>query len=493
MQDDNRNKAVAGVYWMSFMSVANVIIKLIITMVLSRLLNPYEFGAVSAVQVVISFADIFWMMGVGPAIVQKKELSNSDITTGNILNIIFGISIYGLICFFTPLIADFVGIQNFAMLRVLSIIFIIHSISGVSESLLQKEMKFKDIGMINVISLFLYGISSIILAFLGYGAWSLVIAQLIQASSKTILSLIRRPIEVSIKFNKSSAKELMYFGTGFTLSRVFNNLANQGDYLVVNRTLGSSALGIYNRAYQLLLVPTDVIGTVMDKVLFPLLSKYQEKYDKLRYVYLNITASSALLAFPITIISLLMGDELIYIALGSNWSATVLPFRILITSLFFRMAYKISDSLVRSLGAVYKRLWIQVVYSIIVIIGAYIGKYWGISGVAVAVSIAIFLNFMLMTLLIKHLIKYKIQDLIQYLLPIVLISIIIGVISYFVTILLDGFAIALVRLIIVTLIVGILYALAFKFFIMKVMPKEFIEFSTTIIEITMKKIAPKNF
>jgi|UPI0003122A9A PST family polysaccharide transporter len=488
-----KEKAVAGVYWMSMLSVVNVVMKLLITMVLSRLLNSYDFGAVASVQIVISFADIFWMLGVGPAIVQKKQLTNDDVKTGNTLNILFGLLIYTVIFIFAPKIAAFIGIENIIMLRVLAIVFLIHSLSSVSESLLQKDMNFRSIGLINAIALVGYGVSATLLALLDFGAWALIFAQLFQVAIKTTMAIIKRPIRMSIRVNKKSAKELMFFGTGFTLSKIFNSIALQGDYFVVNRTLGSSSLGFYNRAYQLLMVPTNVISVVLDQVLFPLLSKQQDNNEKLRYVFVNITALVSLIAFPITIISLTVGKELVLVVLGSQWTETVVPFQILVISLFFRMAYKICDSLVRSLGAIYKRMWVQIVYALTVIVGALIGKEWGLIGVAIAVTIAISLNYVLMTVLIMFLIKLKLTNLLSYLAPIFIVSCIIGGIVYYISLLFFGIPFALIKIAIITIVVCFLYFLTLKYLIFKILPSDFLEFTTTIVGTTMKKIVPLKF
>ncbi len=487
MVKSNSQKAVSGVYWMGFMSASSVVIKLLITMILSRLLIPSEFGTVAAIQVVISFADILWMMGVGPAIVQKKELSSIDIETGNTLNRLFGLSIYVFILLNASRISLFVGIEDIAMLKILSLVFLIHSFSGVSEALLQREMNFKDISLINIYALIVYGVFAISLALFEFGAWALIFAQIIQVIVKSALTLKKRPIRLTLRINNGSVKELLYFGTGFTLSRVLNNFANQGDYFVVNRELGSFALGYYNRAYQLLAVPTSVIGTVMDKVLFPLISKHQNSFGKIRFVYYNITSLVALVAFPVSLVSLIGGYDIIYLFLGKEWSGTVLPFKILIISLFFRMAYKICDSIVRSLGEVYKRIWVQVVYAVLIIGGAYIGKSWGISGVAVATVVAIIVNYIIMILLVHKLIDAKMSELLTYILPIVIITLIIGIIAYPVNIIISSIDYILLRLGALGLFVLGFYLITFKYLLVKFMPVEFYEFVTTIMQSTFKK------
>nr|WP_320025660.1 lipopolysaccharide biosynthesis protein [uncultured Acetobacterium sp.] len=492
MKGSNKDKAFLGVYWMTIMGLAGVGIRLLITMTLSRLLLPEEFGQVATIQIIISFAEIFWMMGIGSAIIQKKQINDDYIATGNTLNLLLGLIIYLTIFIFAESIARIVGSDDIFMLRVLSVVFVIHSISGVSEALLQKEMHFKVISIINTVAAVTNGVFAIGFALNGFGAWSLVFAQLISVMIQTILSLINKPIKFSIKIEKQSAKELINLGSGFALSKVFNNIANQGDYFVVSQTLGSTALGFYNRAYQLLLVPTNLIATVMERVLFPLLAMYQDEHEKIRYVVLNLTALIAILAFPITIISLTMGADLVQVVLGSKWEETILPFKILIASLFFRMAYKIGDALVRSLGAVYKRLWVQIFYAALVIGGAYIGKDWGIVGVAITTTIAIIINYFVMTLLIGHLVELKIRELLRYLTPIILVSLVVGIICYFLKMPIANLSFALVRLVAMTLAVGIMYLVAFKFFIIKVMPEDFKDFIDVVKTQTIGKLAPKD-
>ncbi|AWW25432.1 lipopolysaccharide biosynthesis protein [Acetobacterium carbinolicum] len=492
MKESNKDKAFLGVYWMTIMGLTSVVIRLLITMTLSRLLRPEAFGQVATIQIIISFAEIFWMMGVGSAIVQKKQLNNDYIATGNTLNLILGLIIYATIFIFASFIAGIVGSDDVIMLRVLSIVFVIHSISGVSEALLQKEMQFKVISIINTVAALTNGIVAITLAFNGFGAWALVFAQILSVMIQTILSLINKPIKFRLRIEKESAKELLNFGTGFALSKVFNNIANQGDYFVVSQTLGSAALGFYNRAYQLLLVPTNLIATVMERVLFPLLARYQDEHEKIRYVVLNLTALIAILAFPITIVSLTMGADLVQVVLGPKWEQTIMPFKILIISLFFRMAYKIGDALVRSLGAIYKRLWVQIAYATLIIGGAYIGKQWGIAGVAVTTTIAIIINYFIMTLLIGHLVALKMRELLGYLAPIILVSILIGAISYMISSPVANLPSALLRLIVMTLAVGLMYLVAFKFFILKYMPEDFRDFINIVKDQMIRKFVAKN-
>jgi PST family polysaccharide transporter len=205
-----------------------------------------------------------------------------------------------------------------------------------------------------------------------------------------------------------SARKLLYYGGGHTLSRIFNNLAVQGDNIVVTRTLGVEMLGLYSRAYSLLNIPASLVGQVLDSVLFPLLSRHQDDRARLCYIYSNISVAIMLITVPITSLSVILSEEIIVFFLSERWIAVREPFAILMLSLFFRTAYKISDTLVRSLAAVYKRTVFQVIYAGMVISGAYAGHFYGLNGVAWAVGIAIVINYILMFGLSVRLIGIKI-------------------------------------------------------------------------------------
>jgi O-antigen/teichoic acid export membrane protein len=495
-----KSKAVSGVYWVTLSSILGTVLKLISTMVLSRLLIPEDFGLVAALMVVISFAEIFWMLGVNKAIIQKKELTEIDIKTGNFLNICFGLIIYGLIFAFSAPIAEFVNIDKIIMLRILSLVFIIHSFSGVSEAVLQRKMNFKYTSFATFISLIIYTSVAIVLAILNdkfnlfvYGAWVLIIAYMSQTIIRTIMIIIKRPIKLTFKINHQSVKSLLYFGTGVTITNIINNMATQGDYFVVSRTLGPSPLGAYNRAYQLLLLPTNLVSSNLDRVLFPLLSKFQTNKDKIAKTFLNMIALLAVVAFPISFFSSILGAELVTVVLGPNWEATIIPFQILIATLFFRMTNKICHTTLRSIGIVYKKIWIQIVYATLIIGGAFIGQKWGIIGVAISTSIAIVIDFLILTVFSKYYLKYHIKNLFKHIYPIFIINLIVGLIIYFGHLLLINHLHPILILIILFIIAVIAEILLIKYVVLRFTPYSFNEFLYSIAETNISFISKKRW
>jgi PST family polysaccharide transporter len=143
-------------------------------------------------------------------------------------------------------------------------------------------------------------------------------------------------------------------------------------------------------------VPASLVGNALDDVLFPTMARFQEDVERLGRAFRRGVAVIALVTLPASIVIFLLAPEVIQVALGPNWAGAVAPFRVLVLGTLFRTSCKLSDSLARSAGMVYRRAGRQIVYAGLVIGGAFVGQHWGITGVAVGVLVALAANFLLM-------------------------------------------------------------------------------------------------
>ena len=136
----------------------------------------------------------------------------------------------------------------------------------------------------------------------------------------------------------------------------------------------------------------------MDRVIFPVISRFQTNLERVANAYLRGIALVAMITIPGSIVVVILAPEAIHFLLGGGhkWDDVVLPFQIFAGGLIFRTSYKISDSLARAMGTVYKRAWRQAVYAVAVVVGALVGTAFGLVWVAVGVTGAIVLNYLLM-------------------------------------------------------------------------------------------------
>lgn len=364
---------------------------------LSRLLSAEDFGLLSVAMVFINLATVFSQFGVGPALVQRSGLDEIHVTTAFWLSVANGLLFFGAIFALTPLIARFFDQPELLpVLKVASLVFVISGLGVVADSLLVRQMNFKGILVVYLSSyIFGYGLVAVVLASRGWGVWALVAATLVQASMRTIGLYLLKPHSVRLRFTSRAAKDLLGYGAGFTLTSVFNYFATEGDKFVIGKTVSIGGVGIYTRAYAFMKILVDQVAAPLERVIFPLMSAYQDDKVKLQYLYLSMSALISFLAYPVGVLLAFNAREIVELVLGSGWEEVVLPFRILMLGLTFRISYKLGDTIAKATGFVYQRSKREMVYAALVISGTWLGSRHGVPGATLAVTLAIFVNYVL--------------------------------------------------------------------------------------------------
>jgi PST family polysaccharide transporter len=385
-------------FWVAWGSGAVAVLKVVVLVALTRLLSPADFGVVSAALIVIGFSLTFSQLGVGPALVQRPQLEPRHVSTAFFASVGFGVLVAGLVWLVAPGIAAFFRMDQLTpVVRALALLFPVAGMSTVAENLLQRELRFRLLANAEVFTYGVgYGLVGVGLAFFGWGVWSLVGAHLTQAVLRLAIMLGGAPPRLQPWPTRAAFRELMDFGAGLSAGHIGVFLANQADNLVVGRWLGAVALGLYSRAYQLMAVPTALLGDVLDRVLFPTMARVQDDPRRLASAYLQGTAFVALVTLPAGVVLALLAPELVAVAFGSRWQPLVPPFQVLAVGMMFRTSYRMSDSLSRATGKVYRRAWRQVFYAGLVLLGAWAGQHGGLTGVAIGVLCALFINYLLM-------------------------------------------------------------------------------------------------
>ncbi len=400
------NRTISGMLWNMSGAGVQAGLQLAIVSVLARLLTPGDFGLVGAAVVVIEFCQIFTQIGVGPAIVQRSDLREEHVRAGFTLSLLIGVVFGGLLYLAAPGMARFFRMDSLsAIIRVLALGYPLAGPTVVAEALLLRHMQFRRLVTVEVVSYALsYGAVGITLATLGWGVWALVAAYLFQVGIKAVGFFLvgspgpdaQRRCGVGFSLDQTALRHLLTYGAGFSLARIANCVALRADQLVVGRWLGAEALGIYGRAYCFVGMPANLFGTVVDRVIFPAMAVVQNDRHKLAEAYGRAVGLVAMTTIPLSAVLFALAPEIVHILLGPHWDSVVTPFRILVTVLIFRTSYKMSDSLARATGAVYRRAWRQWLYAGAVFLGAWLGQFWGTAGVAVGVAAGIVLNFVLM-------------------------------------------------------------------------------------------------
>lgn len=376
-----------GLYSKAFLSI-------FVFATLSRLLSPEDFGVMGVATIFVALAEIFSDLGVGPAIIQRPEVKPSHLRVGFTTTVLLGVAMVLVLWVGAPFVASFFRDATIAgVLYGVSFSFLFSSFGAVSEALLKRNLQFRKLMWVDVGSYtFGYAVVGLSMAWNGFGVWSLVGATLSQSLLKSIFLLVAQPHPMMPSLAREELRELVYFGGGMTLSRLFAFGASRGDYFVVGRALGVGPLGIYTRAYRLMNLPANYVGRVLDTVLFPVMGKIQHQIPRLTKFYLTGVATISLSCAPLGMLMAVAAPEVVSVVLGGQWTEAVLPFQILAFGVLPRVSYKIDNSLAKALGAVYERSARDAVYAVAVVLGTGIGLRWGLPGVAAGVLFAVVLN-----------------------------------------------------------------------------------------------------
>jgi PST family polysaccharide transporter len=398
MHSSVTKRTVSGFIWIFSGSAVQSLLRIGVLVVLARLLSPTEFGLVGAATVVISLADVFSQLGVSPAIVQRPDLDDTHISAGFTVSLLLGLVTGLLVAALSPWLARAFNINALTpIIAALALSFPLRGCSVVAEALLQRAMRFRAIAGVTIASFILgYAFVSVTLALLGWGVWSLVFGQLTQTLFMTGGYLYYARHSLALSLNRPAMGQLLHFGTGISVSRIGNYIALNADNFIVGRYLGASALGFYSRAYQFLMQPTNLIGSVVDRVLFPAMVSVQNDREKLTRGYRRCVALSAMITLPLSALLIVLAPDIIRLLLGQKWLGMTVPFQILAVSLVGRTGYKTSDTLARAKGAVYSGAWRQWIYAVEIVVGAGLGLRWGLTGVACGVTIAILMQYAVM-------------------------------------------------------------------------------------------------
>jgi PST family polysaccharide transporter len=304
--------------------------------VLARLLLPTDFGLIGMLLVFSGFAALFAEFGFAGALVHQPDLTKVQVSSVFWLNLGVGLLLSALFFMLAPLIARFFGSPALAPLgRAFSPSFALGALGIVPRALLQREMSFRRMAHVELSSALIAGIIGITLALAGFGVWSLVVQSLAAALVGSVLAFHASRWIPTRSYSAGAVRSLLSYSGNLFGFNFINYWARNADNLLVGRFMGSASLGIYNRAYTIMLLPVRQIVGVLSRVMFPALSSIQGEKARVKEAYLRATGVIALVTFPMMAGLLVVARPFVLTLLGAKWAGVIPVLQILcVVSLF---------------------------------------------------------------------------------------------------------------------------------------------------------------
>ncbi len=437
-----RKKFISGFSWQTVNVVTQVVLQLIFMAVMHRKLSPEDFGVMAIALVVVGFIEIFSQIGIGPAIIQKKEISHEQLNGAFYISLVLGISFAVFLYFIsTPIAAFFEHEPLTKILRVIGLSFIISAISIVPKSMIIKKMEFKKLFFSAATAMTIGNlIIGITLAFMGFKIWAYVFALLSQNLIMTIMFWIQHPIKIGLNWHWKTTKGLIRYGGGSTLFNMFNYAATKADTIIVGKFSNLNMdmeetssrwnkTGLYDRSVWLMSLPITVLGKLSDSVLFSGLSSIQDEKQKLQRLFLSGTYLISLIIIPACVFMIFFARELVFIFLGHHYETAIPVVQILFVSVAIRSLIKLCDAVVRALDAVFYASAIKFVFLIMICLGTYFGLNYGLKGVAFFIVVSVALQYIMMMKLSLILIELSFGKVLKKMIPGLIIGFCIAIFS----------------------------------------------------------------
>jgi PST family polysaccharide transporter len=391
---DLGRKSVRGGIFTIGSQAANFGIQLTSTVILARLLTPDDYGMLAMVMTVTAFAGLFRDLGLSSAAIQKKELTHPQQSNLFWLNVGMGLALTILVAALAPLVARFYGRPELTHVTMaLSFTFLLGSLSTQHGARLVREMQFGRQAVCGIFGNLTALAVSIVLAIGGYSYWALVWGNLFGGVVITIMLLTLAPFRPSLPSRGTGLREMLKFGANVTAFDLVNYFQRNLDNLLIGRFSGSGPLGLYSRAYSLLMFPINAIRGPINAVAFPALSKLQDSPAEFRTYFLNTTSIIAWLSMPLTAFIFIASAPLVEFLLGKEWSGVSIIFSYLAIAAFIQPAAGFVGSLVLSLGQGRRYLQCGSFNAVVISIGFVIGIQWGPVGVAISYVICGYIVF----------------------------------------------------------------------------------------------------
>jgi len=399
-------RTARGMAWRFTSKFSAFGLRLLVLVLLARLVSVDAFGLLYQALIVTGLATLVSEIGMGPALVQRRELTDTHIRVAFTVSALSGAALMAVVWFGATLAAmAFRTPEVIPVIRLISCTCLLTSLGTTAGALLQRRLAFRKLFVVEFLSYLIgYGGVGVTLAYAGYGVWALAWAVVVEALLRAALYYAAHSHPVRPCLARSEAGQLCNFGTGITLARLANFAALSGDNFVVGRQLGAAALGLYGRAYQLMTLPISEFSDVVGAVLFPAYAEIQNQPDRLRRAFLASISISALVVFPMLVALIIAAPELVIGVFGAQWADAVVPLQILCLGGGLRAMYSLGDSVARARGAVYSQSWRHTLYALCVIAASIVGTTWGITGVAGGVVAAVAVMYVLMAQLSLRLI-----------------------------------------------------------------------------------------
>lgn len=349
-------------------------ISLIANIILVRLLGPEEFGQLGLIMFFIIVANVLTESGLSGALIRKQNVTDVDYSTIFFFNLAISLLLIFILVFSSGYISSFYNNNQLKnLLIVTSSVLFLNALTIIQTTRLIKKLNFKRKSAYEISAIFPAAIIAIVLAYYNAGVWSLIALQILTSFFLVILLwTFEGPLKV-YKFSKSSFREFYNFGINTTLASLLNTAFDNIYQLILGKYFSINQTGFYYQAKKLQDIPISLLDSIMQGVVYSILSKIQHKPNEFNSLYQQIARFFTIITALICLLIFCYANTLVQFLYGDQWISSVYYLKILIIAAFFylqEMFNKVIFKIFNQTGQILRlEIFKKVIQSITIVYG----------------------------------------------------------------------------------------------------------------------------
>ena len=456
----NSKSVLTNLFWRFAERCGAQGVAFVVQIVLARLLAPEVYGTIALVTVFITILQVFVDSGLGNALIQKKNADDIDFSTVFYFNMMICLALYLLMFFTAPFIASFYDdVELTPVVRVLSLTLVISGVKNVQQAYVSRTMQFKRFFYATLGGTIGAAFIGILMAYKGYGVWSLVAQQIFNATVDTCVLWITVKWRPKFVFSFERLKGLFGFGWKLLISALIDTVYTNIRQLIIGKLYTSSDLAQYNRGRQFPYLFVTNINTSIDSVLLPTMSAEQDDKERVKAMTRRAIKTSTYVMAPLMMGLAFVGTPLVRLLLTEKWLPCVFFMRIFCITFMFYPIHTANLNAIKAMGRSDMFLRLEVIKKIVGLAALFSTIWISVEAMAYSLLVTSALSQIINAAPNKRLLNYGYLEQLKDILPSILLAIVMGACVYTVSFL--GFR-DIFTLIIQVVIGAIIYLLGSK-------------------------------
>lgn len=413
----DRASGVRSVKWNGVALVGRQALIILFSVLLARILGPDSYGVVAQASVYLTFTTLLLDQGVSAALISRKRVDRELLGASVTLNLALAVTLIGLTLLVAPAFATFMRTPELeAALPILSLTLVAKGGQVVPRMLLMRTFRFRALAWIEIGAALTGGAIGITWALISQEFWALI-AQLVGSDVVLVILLIAVANCPRPNLRIRRLREILGFSVRVFVGGLLNFGSRNLDTILVGRYLGEAAAGQYSLAYRVLLMPIQMVGQTVSRVLFPIIARDRDSREKVSGLLLRCAGSIAAITFPAMAAIAIAAHDAVILFLGLNWLPAVPVIAILAITGARQSVTALNAPTMLGFGRSDIQLKFVFVAAIAQIFGIVVGVSFGIVGVAIGYTVAGIVMTPVVFLVQKHLAGTALRSQVAVVLP----------------------------------------------------------------------------